>query len=519
MHKPTVPSLAQMFRTCGQWATLLCIFAGFGCSEDPTPRDPPLPLPPLPEVVLSDVRSLVPSHEVIEPVTDRDPSVVDHRLRLLEDGFGDVEFRDGEPVIGLTLDGSPPPAVGGDAKLISRFVHLADAQLADDESPIRGAAYDVPGVGAFRPQEDYGCRILNAAARTIKRLHEDVPIDFVVLGGDNIDSAQDNELDWFLGVLSGAPSVKCDSAEPNDPIEGANNDGKDAFIAEGLDVPWLWVNGNHDILVQGLQPIDTFIERALGTFAPLGTRDWREPGGPVVVADVPADPKRRPLTALEVLERIAADGDGHGIGAEALAMEKATFTWDVPNSTLRMLVIDSATSRGGAEGVILQSEVDDVIRPALDRAVADGKLVILASHHSSNTLSDGSGPGGQEQEGALSEDAWRELVGSYPNVVAHLTGHSHIHRVHVRQAGTGVPYWEVITPALGDYPHQMRVIELWDHGSFVSLRLVSLDYATEGDPVAAEGRRLGVLDYTSGWWEESRGEAEDRNVELWVPKP
>ncbi len=105
-------------------------------------------------------------------------------------------------------------------------------------------------------------------------------------------------------------------------------------------------------------------------------------------------------------------------------------------------------------------------------------------------------------------------------MVAHLAGHSHIHRVYARQGPTQPPYWEVITSALGDYPHQMRVVELWDQDNgFVTLRLVSLDYATDDDPVAAHGRELGVVDYTSGWTTESRGNADDRNVELWVAKP
>ena len=76
----------------------------------------------------------------------------------------------------------------------------------------------------------------------------------MVLGGDNADNAQQNELDWFLSILDGAPSVECDSGKDDDPVTGPDNDPKDPFVAEGLKVPWLWVTGNHDILNQGNFP-------------------------------------------------------------------------------------------------------------------------------------------------------------------------------------------------------------------------------------------------------------------------
>ena len=63
-------------------------------------------------------------------------------------------------------------------------MHLADTQLADDESPSRLVSFDSMGStsGAYRPQEAWGCRMLNAAARTINKLHETKPMEFVLLG-------------------------------------------------------------------------------------------------------------------------------------------------------------------------------------------------------------------------------------------------------------------------------------------------------------------------------------------------
>jgi hypothetical protein len=273
------------------------------------------------------------------------------------------------------------------------------------------------------------------------------------------------------------------------------------------------------VLRQGLTAVGPYAEIPVGTDAAQGTRDWSQPGAPVLKAEVPADPDRAFLQVADIFDRVLNDGDGHGIDEQVLARGKASYVHDIAGTPLRIIVLDTATPLGGANGVILQSDVDDFIAPALDAAQAEGKLVILASHHSSNTLADGS-EGEVVQPGALTSEQWQTVVAGYDNVLLHLTGHSHIHRVYRRApAGMG-PYWEVISSALADYPHQMRVVEVWDlDNGFVSVKLTSLDYATDGDPVAADGRARGVVDYTSGWAEEAKGQASDRNVELFVPLP
>jgi hypothetical protein len=66
----------------------------------------------------------------------------------------------------------------------------------------------------------------------------------------------------------------------------------------------------------------------------------------------------------------------------------------------------------------------------------------------------------------------------------------------------------------------MRVIEIYDQDNgYLSIRGIALDYSTEGDPIAEEGRLRGVVDFTSGWVPDGRGEQAARNVELWIKKP
>ncbi|HMR07512.1 MAG TPA: metallophosphoesterase [Polyangiaceae bacterium] len=496
--------------------SILWISVCAGCGDDERLTEV-APLPPLSEAPLTTERTLVPVHAFEEADLDKNVQVPEAMNAFLEQGYGETKFGPGEPVLKLTLDGAKPPADGKTPKLLTRFVHLADIQLADDESPARFAALDFPLFSSpYRPQEGHECHILNAAVRTINRVHEDTPVEFVILGGDNVDSAQQNEHEWLLKLLSGAARVECDSGNNDDPVPGPGNDPKDALSPEGLAMPWLWVTGNHDVLVQGITPIAELSDRAVGDEAPFGARDWSKPGGPITRDVVVPDKQRLPLTVKQILEGIASDGDGHGIDDSVIARDKANFVYDLPNAPIRMLVIDSATALGGAEGVITQTDVSNFIRPAIEQAKLDKKWVILASHHSSNTLADGT-LGGKVQPGALSEDEWRSFLGSYDNVLAHLTGHSHIHRVHVRQGTGAAPYFELITAALADYPNQMRLIEVWDtDNGYVMLRAINLDYSTEGDPIAEDGRKRSVVDLTSGWIEDASGAADDRNVELYV---
>ncbi|MES1171488.1 MAG: metallophosphoesterase, partial [Actinomycetota bacterium] len=197
---------------------------------------------------------------------------------------------------------TPSAACDAGQRLV-RFVHLTDVQLADDESPLRVASLDARGStqSAFRPQEAHMCRVLSAMVRTINALPD---IDLVLLGGDNIDNAQSNELDWFLGIMNGG-KVDCDSGTDDDPLQGPSNDPKDPFVSAGLAVPWYWVTGNHDIMPQGTVPLtDDARGLAVGDTTELGTRDWSKPGGPVTSSKVIADARRALLGRHNLTARV-----------------------------------------------------------------------------------------------------------------------------------------------------------------------------------------------------------------------
>jgi len=422
------------------------------------------------------------------------------------------------------IDDSTPPAPGAAAKRLVRFVHLADLQLADDESPTRLGQFDGSGAtsSALRPQDAYLCHMANASVRTINALHAKDPIAFTLMGGDNADSAQTNEVDWVLGILTGADDVECDSGDDDDLVPGPDNDGKDPFKAEGLKMPWKWVTGNHDVLVQGNLKTQQYADTALGNEANGGTRRYdNDAQGLVERGDfVVVDPKRALLSRTELLARVGGHGDGHGIGAAEKASGTATYAFDVEGTPLRVLVLDTSHENGGSEGVIKQSHVDATIKPLLDAARAEGKWVILSSHHAVTSLGDGTGLGGEKAADALTSDQWTAFLGGYDNVVFSMVGHSHRHRVNAIKPAVGHPYWEVMTSAIADYPHQFRVVEIFDQDNgWIMLRGTAVDFSVEGDAIALEGKKRGVVDFTSGWLPKEEAGASDKNVEIWIKKP
>lgn len=516
-------------------AGLALASAAAGCADDSAAggggegggaggAPPPEPLPELSKAPLTTEERLTFTTQPVTADASNDPRLPEHVEAMLSEGYADYTIGAGEPIEPRLMDASAPPPPGPNATVLARFVHLADIQLADDESPARVCNTDVPLTptnSAFRTQDGHECRILNAAVRTINRLHQDAPLDVVVLGGDNIDNAQTNESDWVLALLSGAEQVECDSGDDDDPVPGPDNDPKDPFVAEGLAVPFVWVTGNHDVLTQGNFPSANFEDEYLGGYAGTGTRDWSQPGGPVKLGEVPADEARAPLTGSQLLARVQADGDGHGVTGDAVASGRAFYTHDLAGTPIRFIVIDTSAPTGSAEGLLHQAEIDDFLVPALDAALADDKLVIVTSHHASGSLSDGGSFGGVAQPDAVLTAAFQEVLADYPNVLMHLAGHSHIHRVNVISPATGQPYWEVQSSALADFPSQMRLVEVRDlDNGYYGLRLTALDYQTEGDPIAEEGRQLSIIDVTSGWEpDEHSGAVTDRNVELYVAKP
>ncbi len=68
-------------------------------------------------------------------------------------------------------------------------------------------------------------------------------------------------------------------------------------------------------------------------------------------------------------------------------------------------------------------------------------MVILSSHHPTDTLGDSSDTGGVQQSDALSQDDWQNFVGGYSNIILSMVGHTHINRVTYVTPTTGNGWW------------------------------------------------------------------------------
>jgi hypothetical protein len=341
-----------------------------------------------------------------------------------------------------------------------------------------------------------------------------------MLSGDSIDSALENELGWLVGILSGAAAVQCDSGMLNDPLPGPGNDPKDPFAAEGLTMPWRFCLGNHDALVMGVGEItDLAAMTATGDYCAGGARNWAVPGAPVEQGDWVADAERVPLLRDQIMEFVASDGDGHGLGGRPMS-DKANYTFDVEGSALRFVVFDSACEAGGEQGLVRRSDMDGFLRPALDQAAADGKWAILVAHHPLRAIGGGFLSDPETQADAMESAEVQQVLCSYPNLVLSLAGHTHDHVVSWVSCDGTNGFWEVQTSSLVDFPGQLRLCEISDEDNgYLAIQLVGVDYATDGDDVAEEARRLMILDCFSGSTRSGAGTADDRNVKLYVPIP
>jgi hypothetical protein len=522
---------------------LLLILAG--CDGEPAPIDagrdagPRLLLPRCEdtEALGTDMLDHVPSTLIgtIAPSVARlsvpgseSPAEEDGELMYRELGYDRVVRAAGQDhTLRTDLGGSAPSGV--DRRSIAWFMHLADFQLVDDESPARLAIFDNPDIdGGLRTQEAYLPRAISAMNRTLARIeHPARPYDFGVITGDCTDSAQENELRWLVALMNGTPGLHTDSGADDDLVPGPDNDPKDPFDPTAFPAPWLFVHGNHDVMVVGNGLIDASQERtAIGTTPFGGTRDYRAYYAPVSTREVPADPERHLLSRAESVAILLADDaavpgpPGHGFTPSSDLAHGANFVHDAIDGLLRIIGLDTNDDTGGSRGLVHRATVDEFLIPELERAAGDGVLVMLASHHATSAIDVFSGELGMTVVAdAVPPDELEALVASHPHVIAWLVGHNHRHRVRPI-AGTTTPgYWEIMTSAMSDFPGQTRAIELVDNADgTLSILNTVIDFDAD-DCMERRYRRLMTMEHVTAWGSGASFDPLDLNVELVIPTP
>ncbi len=433
------------------------------------------------------------------------------------DGDGFLERGAGEPLI----------ARGGDARpgrTLATFAQLTDTHVRDEESPARVPFLDrlgPPFTSTFRPQEAFSTQVLDAAVRALDRARPQA----VVVTGDIVDSAQENELDQALAVLAGRDVEPDSGGRGYDGVQAASNPDpfyfrpdNDAprhpgvlaaaqrrFRAAGLRAPWYPAIGNHDVLVQGEVPATDAIEEvAAGDRMVVGLDPSFQPpvteieAAPAVNAlltrgevfgraeTVPADRARRHLRPDEVVGRLAA-----AAGVRPAAPDRLDYVFDL-GPAVRGIVLDTAARSGGSRGVVSAAQLT-WLREQL--ASAGDRWVVLFAH---NPLE--SSDGG---EAALA------LLDAAPRVVAVVAGNRHRNTVEPR-AG----YWLIGTSSLADFPQQARMFRLREAQDGAVLETWMVDH--DGRGLAGTARELAYLDAQGGRPQGFAGAPEDRNARLFV---
>jgi metallophosphoesterase (TIGR03767 family) len=416
-----------------------------------------------------------------------------------------------------------------------------------------------------------------------------LPLQLAVTTGDAIDNAQWNELQAFLALLdggvvspdSGGPDYEGVQAPhwPGDIFwrpDGPGADGPDSFRREfgfphhpgliqralrefpavGLGVPWLSCFGNHEALNQGVGtqtpelaaaltggkkpaglPEDFDHDRALEEFT---ERPEAFMAGPY--RQVTPDPFRRPITRRDFVDahlRAGSRPSGHGFTERNRLDGTAYYVHDTPAA--RFIALDTNCLAGGASGCLDHgqarwletrlAEVHSAYRGPDGSEVRTGhddRLVIVFSHHGTSTLDNTrgrhAGPDGEPLFGA----GLAALLHRFPNVVLWLNGHTHTNAVrpHPDPGDPARGFWEVTTCAVVDWPCQTRVVELVDHGEYLSIVTTMVDHDTPAAPslppdtsgdLAALHRELAA----NVPWDITpmAGTPGDRNVELRVVPP
>ncbi|MGI8750484.1 MAG: metallophosphoesterase family protein [Thermoleophilaceae bacterium] len=353
---------------------------------------------------------------------------------------------------------------------------------------------------------------------------------------------------------------------------GLMDSAQRAFVPAGLRrgavaVPTYVSSGNHDEAVQGyVSATQSADQVATGCFKPYIQSPATNFGANEVLASqsgfaVPPDPRRRFVNSVQN-KRIYSSGaqrDAHGFGFVDPAQNAGSggsasyYAW-TPKRGVRFVSLDTASegtaAKGGAEGNLDEPQYQ-WLRGELRKAKRAKQVVVVFGHHPIRRLiasipDEAAGP----CNGNVGCDAdprnsspvhlrgdVERLFNANPNVVAYLSGHTHVNRI--RPCATRCVkkgnWWSIETTSSVDWPQQQRLVEVMDnHDGTLSVLGTQVDHAgsvtpppPSGDPgstaalgVEALASMSRVFSYNDPRAVRRAGGGNgDRNVELMARDP
>ena len=458
------------------------------------------------------------------------------------------------------------PGATHTARLLS-FFSMSDIHITDKESPAEvpymgwKAAFHESGLGglnhsSYSPVMLATTHRLDAAVKTINALHRLTPFDFGICLGDVANSAQFNELRWFIDVMDGQYITPSSGSHA-----GADTiDYQKPYQAAGLDrsIPWYEAIGNHDQFWMGIgYPTEKIQQASVGanvlnisTNGPLippgsegsgvyvGVVDGTTPLGTVIkwgstnLFDAPptvtADTNRHTLTTdvsspanfVNEFFHTVSSPAGHGFNRVNTGSLAACYTFEpLTNMPIKVIVLDDTckSNKLSQSALFYGAGWVDAARYAwltneLQKGQDADQLMIIATHipiapqhdlFSTNQdtvqfyVTSKNQTNGQFADDH-SEAQMMATLHNYPNLLLLMAGHRHVSVVTPQPspdpAHPEYGFWEVETPSLRDFPQQFRTWEiLRNSDNSVSIR------TTDVDPVVEEGSPAGkALEYAVG---------------------
>jgi len=472
---------------------------------------------------------------VAEKVTSRTKPSINDPASFEEYGFGKWHYGPGLPYdkrLDLMPAGYSLTSTQSNDKLL-RFFAITDIHITDEETPASGIVFYSKagnnGISCYTPQTLYSTQVLDAAIYTANVLNKVDPMDFGIALGDMVNSAQYNEMRWFIDVMDGK-KVKPDSGIKDDPIPGPHNDYQDEFQSVGLDkeIPWYAAIGNHDHFWMGVKPVNDRVRKSViseniftvgnilkdpnamnDSLFVTGTIDGSTPYGTIIgvgiraqmqsIPKIPADAKRRFLSKNEVIQEMSTTLTlpvGHGfIQTKSDNVFNGCYSFE-PKSDLPLKVIvlddtqDESEIRNDIYGYgTLENGRHDWLIRQLEAGQKEGKLMIIAAH-----IPIGVAPGQPVGWYDMTvESNLVEELKTYPNLLLWISGHRHLNNVKAfPSSDTNHPensFWEVETKSLREFPQQFRTFDVMlNKDNTISIFATDVDPIIRNNPFAALSR-------------------------------
>ena len=338
--------------------------------------------------------------------------------------------------------------------------------------------------------------VLDAAVRTANALHRLTPFDFGFSLGDDVNSAQYNELRWFIDTMDGQYIT---------PSSGTNAgastiDYQKPFQAAGLnpEIPWYQALGNHDHFWAGSLVVTEYLRESytnnqillFGDLATeginsrthfMGTVNGSTPygtiidAGPVtnfIVGGVTNTPMVAPDTNRYYLETANYMKEffttktkpvGHGFSQWNVTNNLACYSFEPKaNLPLKIIVLDDTMTDQNldfpnGQGGLTTNQFNWLVGE-LDRGQAEEKLMIIAAHIPIELIDM---PGSTNS--AITNATLVATLHHYPNLILWVTGHMHRNNVKAQLSVYNDPeydFWEVECPSLRDFPQGFRTFEI-----------------------------------------------------------